>query len=227
MYNKKEIRIYNVNQDQYKARAIENEETKTPQIQFYASVFNQKSKLLPRLNVMSNKIERFNEIILPGSFTNIINERQDVIVNYQHQDSLLLGRIASNTLSLNQDNYGLLATVNVNTEDREAMNVYARVKRGDLYESSFAFGYIEEEKDYTEERDEDGNILITVRNFPNVYDVAIVTRGAYANTKIDFRNLNDEEIEEKVKEITINSKKSNDDIYRNKTTVLKLKYNLK
>ena len=56
-----------------------------------------------------------------------------------HDTTLVLGRTKSGTLSLKEDSRGLWGSIQINRDDVDAMNLYARVQRGDVDQCSFGF----------------------------------------------------------------------------------------
>lgn len=101
----------------------------------------------------------------------------DVRCLIDHLTHLVLGRTVAGTLRLWVDERGLWGTVEINEDDQDAMNLYARVKRGDVNQCSFGFEILEER----EEAQPDGAVhyvLVRVR----LYEVSIVTFPAYEDT---------------------------------------------
>ena len=93
----------------------------------YFAVFNEEYQLW----------DDVSEIIKPGAFTNSISGDIRALIN--HDTSLVLGRTKSGTLTLKQDERGLWGSVRINRDDVDAMNLYARVQRGDVDQCSFGF----------------------------------------------------------------------------------------
>ena len=165
----------------------------------HASVFNQRSKMI----FENGKL--FNEVIAPSAFDNVLrDETLDVPMTYNHNRGQLLGRTKSNTLQLSKDEKGLLFRVEI-PNTATGNEVYELVKRGDLYENSFAF--IVNRNDEQWSKSEDGTALRTITNIQRLADVAVCINGAYANTDIAARSLDEieketiERIEEPVVEI--------------------------
>jgi HK97 family phage prohead protease len=145
----------------------------------HASVFNSRSKLIFEDNRL------FNEIISPNAFDNVLQEeRLDVPMTYNHIRGMLLGRTKSNTLKLSKDEKGLKFRVEV-PNTTTGNDVYELVKRGDLYENSFAF--ITDNASWS--KDENGGDLRTINNIKKLVDISVVTNGAYANTDVAARSF--------------------------------------
>jgi len=212
----KEVRNYQPeNETQF--RAFEEDNKKY--IEGYASVFNQKSKLITERN------QSFYEIIQPGAFTEFLSSNKDVIANLNHDRGLIMARIKSGNLTLSEDTYGLKYRFEVPNVSY-ANDTYELIKRGDLFESSFAFSI--DPKNQMFSKDEFGNNIRTIVKIDRVYDVAVVTDGAYANTDVAARSIEENEKKENEEKL----KKETDNIYKNKQkrnmdyiTILRLKYN--
>ena len=72
--------------------------------------------------------------------------------------------------------------VKLNQSDTDAMNLYARVERGDVDQCSFGFDILDEKTEYRE----DGNIHWTILKV-KLYEVSCVTFPAYEDTSIAAR----------------------------------------
>lgn len=165
-------------------------------IEFYPSVFNQRSKQIYE----NGKL--FYEIIETGAFDDVIRDEKlncKAVVN--HDEKNLLARSTSGTLTLEVDEYGLKARVLIGKTNLWN-DIIELIERGDLYECSFKA--IVKNSDQTFTRDENGNLICRVRKISNLFDVSIVTDAAYSNTNIKLRSLEDflqqEEIERKALE---------------------------
>lgn len=172
-----------------KIRSITNEAgVDESYIEFYAAVFNQRSKLLFENN------KYFYEIIERGAFDELLakdNLNVKAVVN--HDDNKLLGRTKSGTLQLEVDDYGLKAIVKVGKSTLWNDTLDA-IERGDLFECSFKFR--NNKSDESISRDENGNLVKTIRKISGLYDVSIVDDAAYSNTNISARLRSFEEFEQ-------------------------------
>ena len=72
---------------------------------------------------------------------------------------LYLGEQKQETLELKTDSRGLWGKIKINPNDTDAVNLYERVKRGDVDQCSFGFNIISEGTDYRE----DGTIKWTIK----------------------------------------------------------------
>ena len=138
-----------------------------PVIIGHAAVFNE----------LSEDLGGFRERIVPGAFARAIEEEQDVVANVNHDDSRLLGRTRSGTLTLREDERGLLARIalpNTTTGDEIA----ELVARGDISQMSFRFRVANAGEVWTF----DGDIPIRTIGDVDLYDVSLVTFPAYPQT---------------------------------------------
>ena len=99
-----------------------------------------------------------------------------------HDTRLVLGRNTAGTLELREDAHGLWGDITINPNDQDAMNLYERVKRGDVDQCSFGFNIVSEE---TEFRD-DGSIHWTITEV-ELHEVSVCTFPAYKETSIAAR----------------------------------------
>ena len=106
----------------------------------------------------------------------------DIRALTNHDTTLVLGRTKVHTLDLRVDEHGLFGDVVINPNDQDAMNLYERVKRGDVDQCSFGFNIVSEE---TEFRD-DGSIHWTITEV-ELHEVSVCTFPAYEDTNVSAR----------------------------------------
>lgn len=106
----------------------------------------------------------------------------DIRCLIDHDTRLVLGRTSAHTLTLRVDEHGLFGSVLINPDDGDAMNLYARVQRGDVSQCSFGFDILDEEP----VRQADGTVVDTIRAV-KLYEVSCVTFPAYRDTEIKAR----------------------------------------
>ena len=150
-------------------------------IEGYFAVFNQQTELY------RNAFEE----IAQGAFDNSL-KNNDIRCLFNHDTAKVLGRTGNNTLELRVDSHGLWGRVQVNSNDKEANDIYARVQRGDISGCSFGFNPINEE---TEFRD-DGAIKWRVLE-ADTLEVSIVTFPAYPQTSIQARKVDETQYKER------------------------------
>lgn len=136
----------------------------------YFIVFNQETQLYPGVL----------EEIMPSSVTNSL-KKNDIRALFNHDAGIVLARVGNQTLTLTPDEYGLKGSLIINEDDREAMDIYARVKRGDINQCSFGFYPIDEE---VVQRGDDIKFIV---KDADILEVSIVTWGAYPTTEIMAR----------------------------------------
>ncbi len=139
-------------------------------IEGYFAVFNRQTELWPGA---------FEEIA-PEAFERTLGNDIRALAN--HETMFVLGRNKAGTLELKTDSHGLWGRIKINPDDVDAMNLYARVKRGDVDQCSFGFNIVREETDWRD----DGTVKWTIREI-DLHEVSVVTFPAYADTGVQAR----------------------------------------
>lgn len=134
-----------------------------------------------------------SESIAPGAFTEAISG--DVRALIDHDTRLVLGRTIAHTLELREDAHGLWGRIHINPRDSEAVNLYERVKRGDVSQCSFGFEVESEETTFPA----DGKIHWTIKKV-KLYEVSCCTYPAYEDTSVSARRKDWEQIEKRKSE---------------------------
>lgn len=142
-----------------------------PTIEGYFAVFNSLYEIGPGMT----------ESVAPGAFSKTLSGDIRALIN--HDTTLVLGRTKAHTLELREDEHGLWGKVTVNPNDRDAMNLYERVKRGDVDGCSFGFYPVVEETDILE----NGDVHWTIREV-DLFEVSACTFPAYQETNISARS---------------------------------------
>lgn len=124
--------------------------------------------------------EGMTESIEKGAFTSSMGNDVRALVN--HDSTLVLGRTKAQTLELKQDDHGLWGHVDINPNDTDAMNLYARVQRGDVDQCSFGF-FIRDEEPISSEN---GSVHWTIKDV-DLFEVSCCTFPAYEETNIQAR----------------------------------------
>lgn len=128
-----------------------------------------------------------NYEIWPGATESIANTAfddalaDDIRCLIDHETRLVLGRNKAGTLVLKVDSRGLWGEVKINPNDQDAMNLYERVKRGDVDQCSFGFDILDEEFE------ENGNSVHWTIKKVKLYEVSVVTFPAYEDTSVSAR----------------------------------------
>ena len=121
------------------------------------------------------------ESVDPAAFDETIKE-DDIRCLIDHDTRLVLGRNRAGTFELRVDTHGLWGRVKINPDDTDAMNLYARVMRGDVSQCSFGFEILDEETEYRE----DGSVHWTIKRV-KMYEGSICTFPAYKDTVAQAR----------------------------------------
>ncbi|NTW04539.1 MAG: HK97 family phage prohead protease [Peptococcaceae bacterium] len=145
-------------------------DTQDMYIEGYFAVFNRQTELWPGA---------FEEIA-PEAFIETLGNDIRALIN--HDTTLVLGRNKSGTLELKADSYGLWGRVKINPNDTDAVNIYERVKRGDVDQCSFGFNVQEESTDWRD----DGTVKWTLKKI-DLHEVSICTFPAYEDTGVQAR----------------------------------------
>lgn len=128
-----------------------------------------------------------SESIAPGAFAKTLSGDIRALTN--HDTTLVLGRTGAGTMTLREDNRGLWADVEINPNDSDAMNTYARVQRGDVSQCSIGFRILSEETDFRE----DGSVHWTIKEV-ELFEVSVCTFPAYQETNVTARARERDEI---------------------------------
>jgi HK97 family phage prohead protease len=155
----------------------------TPQgqegLEGYAAVFNEEFVLYEDAGF------RVSEIVKPGAFARALRENQDVRCLFNHNSDNVLGRTASGTLQLKEDQKGLHFDNSLDMRSHTANDVRVFVERRDVTGCSFAFMVTKS----TWKEDQMGPMEMWVREIEDVdlFDVGPVTYPAYEGTTVNAR----------------------------------------
>ena len=130
------------------------------------------------------------EEISNKAFENI--DLSDIRALADHDTAKVLGRTKSKTLTLKVDEKGLFGEITINPDDTEAVNLYQRVKRGDIDQCSFGFSILNE----TMEQREDGSVKWTITEI-ELFEVSVVTFPAYSDTAVEARSNQIEQLQKR------------------------------
>lgn len=140
------------------------------------------------------------ESIAPGAFDETLSNDIRALIN--HDTNLVLGRNKAGTLELKVDSRGLWGRIKINPNDTDAVNLYERVKRGDVDQCSFGFNILEEDVEYRE----DGTVKWTLKKI-DLHEVSVVTFPAYEETGVQARKSEVEQHKKRQLEIRKNQLK--------------------
>ena len=139
-------------------------------IEGYFAVFGSEYRM------WENAIETIDE----DAFNETVDGDVRALVN--HDSTLVLGRTTAGTLTLRVDRTGLWGSILINQSDQDAMNLYERVKRGDVSQCSFGFDIL----DQSTEVMENGTTVWKLKKV-ELYEVSVVTFPAYEDTSVIAR----------------------------------------
>ena len=176
----KDFRIGNRRMSTVATEFKTREDGEAPAIEGYFAVFNSNYEIAPGMS----------ESVAPGAFTSSL--ANDVRALTNHDTTLVLGRTKAHTLELREDSHGLWGHIDINPNDADAMNLYERVRRGDVDQCSFGFDIRSEDTDIRE----DGSVHWTIRDV-ELYEVSCCTFPAYEQTSISARTQQRDEIQKR------------------------------
>lgn len=146
------------------------DDSEEPIIEGYFAVFNSNYEIFTGCT----------ESIAPGAFSDTLSG--DIRALIDHDTRLVIGRTTARTLELAEDQRGLWGRIRINPKDSDAMNLHARVERGDVSQCSFGFNILDEEH----EAREDGTHHFTIKKV-RLFEVSCCTFPAYEETAISAR----------------------------------------
>lgn len=159
------------------------DQAQASQVEGHAAVFNS----------LSVDFGGWRERIMPGAFSRAIKEKQDVFALINHDESLILGRTRSGTLTLSEDKEGLAFDCSLPATSYAA-DLSVIMDRGDIDQCSF--GFVPVKTTWSEEPDPDNakeQIIVRQIEDCDLFDVSVVTYPAYpqtdASTRAEFRSL--------------------------------------
>lgn len=131
-----------------------------------------------------------SESIAPGAFAGSLSGDIRALVN--HDSTLVLGRTKANTLQLRDEAHGLWGRIEINPNDGDAVNLYERVKRGDVDQCSIGFMINREETEFNS----DGSMHWTIKE-AELFEVSCCTFPAYEETNISARARQRDEVKKR------------------------------
>lgn len=138
----------------------------------YATVFDADYEITDALGT-------YTERVAAGAFTRTLEHGADVRLLINH-DGLPLARTKSGTLSLAQDDVGLLCDAHLDGDSPLVRSLKSAMDRGDADQMSFAFRVVKQEwaDDYTDR---------TIRE-AQLFDVSVVTFPTNPATSVSLRS---------------------------------------
>lgn len=143
-----------------------------PTIVGYAAVFGS----------LSHDLGGFKERIKPGAFRDALTTQPDVRALVDHDPSKILGRSKAGTLSMVEDERGLLVTITP-PDTQLARDLLENLKLGNIDGMSFGFRAIKD----VWSREE--GIAVRELERVDIFDVSVVSVPAYPDTTVAVRSL--------------------------------------
>lgn len=123
------------------------------------------------------------EYVDPGAIDDS-TDTSDVRALTDHLSHLVLGRSTAGTLTWTIDEIGLFGTIRINRRDTDAVNLHARVQRGDVDQASFGF-----DEDAVEWVDlPDGHSRRIIKHISKLWEISVCTFPAYEQTSVSARD---------------------------------------
>ena len=170
-----------MNKDNIEIRSFSiNSDAESRHISGYSVVYNS----------LSVDLGGFREIIEPTAITTELINCSDVVMNYNHDDSLILARSRNGegTLKLSTDERGLLFEFDM-PNSALGDQVLESIRRGDISTCSFAFSLNPDASGETWTRDDENGVIRTITAIDGLYDCALVIHAAYPETSVSARSL--------------------------------------
>lgn len=130
----------------------------------------------------------FRERIEPGAFRSVLADGADVRALFNHDDNLVLGRTTNGTLRLSEDERGLRYEFDPNPDDPDAVSIVAKIRRGDVTQSSYGFRVKDGGEQWTRSATRGELPLRTITEFELLRDVSPVTFAAFDDTTAEARS---------------------------------------
>lgn len=165
--------VYRSSPIRYRADAPAPIEGQPKVIEGYFVVFDQPYEVCPGLTEMVDR----------HAFDNA--DMSDVRALIDHDSRLVLGRSNANvsTLTIEIDDVGLYGRIEVNEDDSDAVNAWARNRRRDVDQASFGF----EESDVEWIDNPDGSCHRIIRGISKLWEISLCTFPAYEQTAVSAR----------------------------------------
>jgi HK97 family phage prohead protease len=140
-------------------------------------------------NSLSDDLGGFRELIAPGFFRASLRKQPDVRLLFNHDPNYVMGRTASGTLELREDNRGLHVFARVDKTIGWVNDLRTSMQRGDVDQMSFAFTVREGGDDWAVTDDESIVRTLLPDGAEQLFDVSVVTYPAYKATEVSMRSV--------------------------------------
>lgn len=159
-------------QDDTQTGDTKPDDTDKPQtLDGYAIVFNTPSK----------DLGGFTEVVDPKALDGV--DLSKVIMLFNHDYGEPLATAENGTLKLDVDDKGLHFVATLPTGVSYADDLYKQVDAGNINSASFSFSIDDGSDEWTQ--DDDGNIVRTIKQVKDLYEVSAVSLPAYEDTNVE------------------------------------------
>ena len=151
------------------------------------------SRLIEGCAIVFNSVSEdlgFREIIESTAITQELLDSSDIFLNFNHDDSRILGRSNCGKGSLNVElrKDGVYFSIEA-PETSLGDEVLAYLKRGDVEKCSFCFWMDPDDEEAETWTYEDGVAIRTIHKIAGLHDLSIVWTPAYSETTVSARSL--------------------------------------
>lgn len=138
---------------------------------------------------MSHDLGGFREVIKRGAFRKALDGNADVVALINHRELPVMGRTTAGTLQLREDPRGLFTWIESAGDHPDIVHVRGAVDRGEI--TSMSFGFSGASDEWT--TGTDGEVVRTINEFRDLYDVSVVTFPAYPQTDVRAAGANEDD----------------------------------
>lgn len=146
----------------------------------YAAVFGKPSQTLVENG------RRFREVIQPGAFSNTLASGAEVLADVGHEAEAVIASRSEGTLTLTEDDTGLLTEMDLDPSDPDAARALSKVRRRSTKGMSFEFQVNPNGEQWAKQPD--GTWLRTLTDL-NLLRVTVTATPAYPDTSVAVRSL--------------------------------------
>jgi len=147
---------------------------------------NQLSGLAVPWDVETNIGGMFREVFRKGAFSRVIREQHDVRILINHDDSLVLGRTVSGTLTIREGADGLIFENDMpNTQPARDLKVL--IDRGDV--SGVSIRFLAAEQVWYDGGDDEIDLFEVID--ADLLELSVLTFPQYKDTSVELRSANE------------------------------------
>lgn len=150
-------------------------------------------------NKLSLDLGGFREKVAPTAFDRVLTEDPDVLAVWDHDTRYVLARSRNKTLDMRIDPYGLHTWMRV-APTSYAADLRVLMERGDIDQASWMFTIERETWEITQRADGTEEIVATIEEVKDLYDVTVTGRGAYPQTDMTVAHGRSMRLEQALRE---------------------------